>query len=508
MPDTKELKQIKNIYGEKFKNLCRDMFPTIIEQEGKLLEILQKKFAYNCNSLYEAITNNNLENEFKELIFREFGENRETNDEIENRTPYEIFDEIGYDLYECKTEAEIQSFRKYYAEGEVLCTIYNGGRLRTRDCFWAVKKNLDNIKRENFKYPQKDDEYSRSVLAIQFTKDKNSTVEIISRYNHTVSNPNCTLNNDLDSIAPGLAKSFNNILKERGREIKDNGSKNIEIPGYMLANDGRYYKYNKEVNGIYYCPNNIIIKDGKPKCVINSQKGILIDCYIIDFENKKITLVDNYFKDSFPDAMPNIEKIEIEKIKNDQIYKIISIHMKDVNKTATIGIDKDCNILKYENENANVVGNYFLYGNNNLIELKMPNLQSAGNYFLSCNDSLKELSLPNLKSVQNYFLSRNNSLQKLDLPKLKSVGDFFLIGNRDTKNIYVPNLHKVGAVFLISNYDTQEKIMQNIKKSKSNISPNDIAVLDKETKLKKSEICEAKEVIEKTVEKSSEKDER
>ena len=44
MADTKELKRIKKIYGERFKNLCRDMFPDILEQEGRLLSILENTF--------------------------------------------------------------------------------------------------------------------------------------------------------------------------------------------------------------------------------------------------------------------------------------------------------------------------------------------------------------------------------------------------------------------------------------------------------------------------------
>ena len=155
MADTPELKKIKKIYGEKFKNLCRDMFPVILEQDGKLLSILENNFSHNCNSLYESITKKGLETEFKNLIFEEFGKKIEKSEKIEKRSPYEILDEAGYNLYECKTEDDIQSFRKYYARNEVLCTIYNGGRLNTRDCFFAVRKDVDKIERENFTNPKK-----------------------------------------------------------------------------------------------------------------------------------------------------------------------------------------------------------------------------------------------------------------------------------------------------------------------------------------------------------------
>lgn len=72
MSETNELKKIKKLYGEKFKNLCRDNFPVILEQEGKLLDILKKRFSHNCNSLYESITENGLEESFSQLIYSEF----------------------------------------------------------------------------------------------------------------------------------------------------------------------------------------------------------------------------------------------------------------------------------------------------------------------------------------------------------------------------------------------------------------------------------------------------
>lgn len=140
MSDAKELKKIKKIYGEQFKNLCRELFPVILEQEGALLEILEKNFSHNCNSLYESIIKNELESEFKELIYSEFDEKRENEEEKEERTPYEILDEAGYDLYECETENDIQNFKKYYAPNEVLCTIYNGRQVKQTLLLFCSKK--------------------------------------------------------------------------------------------------------------------------------------------------------------------------------------------------------------------------------------------------------------------------------------------------------------------------------------------------------------------------------
>ena len=449
MADTTELKKIKKIYGEKFKNLCRDMFPVILEQDGKLLSILESKFSHNCNSLYESITENGLETEFKNLIFEEFEPKKEKIEKIEERSPYEILDEAGYNLYECETEDDIQNFEKYYAPNEILCTIYMGGRLNTRDCFFAVRKDVDKIRREDFINPQKEDEYSTSVLGIQFTRDAMCTAQIISRYNHTVSNPNCTLGNDLDRLAPGLSQSFTNLLKERGLNFNNSQIKTgFEIPGYTLARDGKYYKYNMEVNGTYYCPNNIIIENGAPREAIPLDRGMVIDNFCIDFKSKEIKLLDDRIKDSFVGGLQDIEKMEVKKLENDA--KVIKVYLSNKEKPVVIGVDKDNQIVKYENQYLQQVGYRFLYNNTALAELNLPELQQVGEGFLWNNTALAELNLPELQQVGEGFLWNNTALTELNLPELQQVGDRFLEDNTTLMELNLPKLQLAGHRFLFN----------------------------------------------------------
>lgn len=44
----------------------------------------------------------------------------------------------------------------------------------------------------------------------------------------------------------------------------------------MRADDGKYYKYNYEINNIYYCPNNVIINNFKV-IRLPKDKQLLID---------------------------------------------------------------------------------------------------------------------------------------------------------------------------------------------------------------------------------------
>ena len=64
-----DLIKIKDKYGEKMMQLCRKLFSTILEEEGKLFELLSSHFVYS-KYLYEDIVKNSLEDSFKNYILR------------------------------------------------------------------------------------------------------------------------------------------------------------------------------------------------------------------------------------------------------------------------------------------------------------------------------------------------------------------------------------------------------------------------------------------------------
>ena len=101
-----DLKIIKNKYGEKMMHLCRSLFSTILEEEGLLFNTLEANFAYS-KFLYDDIVNNELIDGFKNYIYKLI-EPEEKEEIIVTKTPTELLSEVGYDLYECKTEEEIQ----------------------------------------------------------------------------------------------------------------------------------------------------------------------------------------------------------------------------------------------------------------------------------------------------------------------------------------------------------------------------------------------------------------
>lgn len=434
-----DLKIIKKKYGEEMAKMCRDSFSTILETEGLLSKLILNNFEPN-HSLYKDLKDQEIETEFKNYIYSLI--DIKINDEIKvNKTPKELLSEAGYNLYECQSEEEIQSFKKYYSKGEELCT-FKGGRLNRCRVFFAVKKDVDKIKRKDYKNPQRQDKYGTSVISIQFTKDSSHTLSIKNRYNHTVHNPDSTFSNNLENIIEGLTESFE---REYGL-IQQHKNNWFELEGYVKANDGKYYKYNhREINNIYYCPNNIIIDNFEVKRY-EKEKYIILDYFIMDLVKKEIKLYDEEINDSFIETIKDIEKIEIEKSEKEKVIKIKIKNGEDIK----IVLNENNEMIKLYNPNIEKVGDYFLHYNKTLQELGLPNVQEVGEDFLYYNISLQELNFPKLKEVGNDFLFSNEILRKLTSPKLEKVKYDFLFHNKSLQVLISPNLQEVGNCFLYS----------------------------------------------------------
>ncbi len=439
-----DLKIIKKKYGERMAHFCREYFPSLLEREGLLLDLMLNNFEPNHN-LYDDIIKQKKEDEFKNYIYSLV--DVEKNNEIKViKTPEELLSEAGYDLYECKSEEDIQSFKKYYSKNEELCT-FNGGRLDRCYVFFAVKKNVDKIKRENYPNPKRQDEYGTSVISIQFTKDISHTLSIKNRYNHHVSNPDSTFSNNLDNIIEGLTESFGKCYGL----VQQHSNNKFELDGYVKANDNKYYKYNYEIMNVYYCLDNIIIDNFEVKRY-EKEKYIIFDYFILDLVNKELRLYDQNVSDSFPNTITSIQEIEVKRKDGEKELKITLQN----NSKVIIILDKDNRMIKLESNIKRVEG-HFLYNNKFLKEISFPLLEKVGRCFLFNNSFLEKLNLPVLEYVGDDFLCDNKTLKKVDLPKLRIIKDEFLFYNRFLKEINMPSLEKVGNYFLCYNI-TLEKL--------------------------------------------------
>ena len=455
-------------------------FHTIFDKPGLLPNLILSRFAPN-HSLYEDITNYGTAT-FVRYIYSLL--NKKKTITKTDKTVKELLSMKGYDFYECKTESDIKKFEKYYKENEKLCT-FGSNRLEICDVFWAVKKDADQIKRKE--KPERQDEYGKSVISIQFTKD-NNILSIKNRYNHTVENPDATFSNDLENINEGLTYAFE---KEYGYKIKQNESNYFELPNYIRGDDGKSYKYNYEINNIYYCIDNVIIDNGRVK-KLDKSRYLLIDYFIVDLQEKNIILYDKNITDSFPNSIYQINKIEIIKDKKEKNKTII---MKTNDKEPIeITINKLNQIIEIKNPNIKIVeDNYlkhnqtlksielpnvikikknFLLVNENITNISLPKVKEIGNNFmLNCNN-LENISIPNVEIIGNSFLSWNKSLKNINLPSIKRIGDEFMSWNECIQTINMPNLETVGSYFLENNKTLKRIDLPNLQSVKKFFIPN------------------------------------
>ena len=408
-----DLKIIKKKYGEQMAHLCRNLFPTILENEGELPKLMLDNFEPS-KFLCEDIIRNNLVDNFKNYVYSKYIKEQEAKEVSIEETPEQLMDKAGYILKECHTEEEMQVYKKYYKEDEVICTLERIGRLKKCRVFFAVKKNVDEIKRENFKQPRRQDEYGTSVISIQFSKDAAHYLSIKNRYNHTVEDCDATFSNDLDNIIAGLTDSFAYYygLKQRVKQG------DFELLGYTQDVEGKYYKYNYEINNVYYCPNNIIISNGIAK-KFDKEKYIVMDYFVLDLVNKKI--IDYaYTGDSFLEGLSNIEKIEVI---NDNENKIITIYQEN-QKPVIIKLDKYNRIIGYFNDNLSEIKSYFLYENKVLEEVSFSNIKKIGDCSLAYKP-ISDICLPETLVEIGFHAFANSKLKKVSIPSsVKVIKDF------------------------------------------------------------------------------------
>ena len=454
--ENKDLKFIKKFYGEKMMHLCREYFPTILESEGRLSQIMENNFA-PTRALYEALVEQKMLESFREFIVYKSEQKNIQSEAHLQESPQALLDKAGYILYpECKTGQDIQKFRKYYARGEELCT-FNGNRLATCRVWFAVKKNVDEIKRENFAKPAREDEYGTSVISIQFSRE-GGWISIKNRYNHSVANPDNTFCNKLDNIIPNLDYNFRAYF---GLPLKPQTSEEqFHLDNFVMAEDGKYYHVNLEIDGFYFCEDNVVINAGN---VANFDKtrDILMDNILIDKQRKKIEVLSSLF-DYDDSCVYGIGKIEnISEVKTENGDKDIIITNVD-GKKVIFTINKYSQIVGYTNENLIHVQDNFLTYNGHIKNISLPNAKTIGNNFLQNTHTLESINIPKVEIIGDDCMQFCNGIEKISMPSIKQIGKNFLLFNRSVLELIAPELTKIDDEFLCNNTKTNTCIMPSV----------------------------------------------
>lgn len=198
----------------------------------------------------------------------------------------EDFKKAGYDTVIFDDEERIAECKKYYASGEVICTYNNlSGRMSQYYMLVAIKKDIDKIQRS--KTPQREDEYGTSILNIQIAKN-GSHMSIKNRYNHTVSECDNTLNNNLDLLVPGLQAKVLGYYNIASLNKNKNYYRNI-----VNINEV-YLKYDAELENVYF-GNFVLDSKNGVRFADNGRYYVNTDCdnfydnlCVLDFHDKKV----------------------------------------------------------------------------------------------------------------------------------------------------------------------------------------------------------------------------
>lgn len=199
----------------------------------------------------------------------------------------EDFKKAGYDTVIFDDKEKIAECKKYYAAGEVICTYNNlSGRMSQYHMLVAIKKDIDKIQRS--KTPQREDKYGTSILNIQIAKN-GSHMSIKNRYNHTVSECDSTLNNNLDLLVPGLQAKVLGYYNIASLNKNKNYYRNI------VNINGVYLKYVTEVENVYFGNFVLDSKNGvrfadNGRYYVNTDRDNLC---VLDFHEKKVIKLFN-----------------------------------------------------------------------------------------------------------------------------------------------------------------------------------------------------------------------
>ncbi len=515
----KDLKLIKAKFGEEMSNFCRDNFSTILEKEGVLSALLLNCFHPN-KELLKDIKEEDKEQQFITYVNSQIGIGKKTALVETIKTPFELMEEAGYDLYHCRTEEEVQQFKKYYEPNESLCT-FKSNRTASRLVFFAVKKNASEIKRKNFKKPNRQDDYGTSVISIQFRKlNYRTSLSIKNRYNHAVDNPDATFSNNLENIIEGLTYSFN---KNYNLNITDVTPRNFELKNYTFEIDlpsmnSRMYKFNQEVDEVYYCKDNIIIYKGNA-IKLPKEQYIIIGTHIVDLQSKDIYCYYTARFDNRDSIRVNrtLKNIGISNRKKDTSITLRIAIMQPSGKWIKINYNQNGDAVSIDNveniDNSKVT--YRKDSNNKILEksVKIKNRNSEAittilldekNNIISC----KDIEINTIKAtfiLPLYYHKKDSfALSFEEVEKIK------ILKNQNSKEIRFQNQEKEDIVIVIdesSNIieyhnptikELKPKFLQNNKTIEVFKTPNVTVirenVLENNEKMRKLDISKAESI--------------
>ena len=177
-------------------------------------------------------------------VIREIYKTKTKSTYTSTKEPLDLLDDAGYDAFVVTNLKQQNSIKKYFRPDEELCTFRDPNRYVEYYMIHAVKRGADKI--QPLPNPQREDEYGTSVISIQIART-GGFISIKNRYNHTISNPDATFNNNPDNIILGLSDSLKTYFGV------DFNTARTRIPDNFRVVNDQMVRYDYELNNTYFC---------------------------------------------------------------------------------------------------------------------------------------------------------------------------------------------------------------------------------------------------------------
>lgn len=369
-----------------------------------------------------------------------------------HQNPIDLLNRAGYDAYVVHDLDEQNAIKKYFADGEELCTFNDPSRFKHYYIINAVRKDVDKIRRADFANPKREDAYGTSVLSIQVLKN-GGFISIKNRYNHTVENPDNTFNSNPDNIIYGLADAIRHYFHV------DFSSRHVELGrGFVLVNN-QIIKYNYEHNNVYV-GNDFYVYDGQVYD-IDKNHEILLDTVVFDTQSGEFRDLTNRISGTTQVLKKLIDGKKVGIKKNNSGEKSLVADGRPIldftdGKITTLDLSgvtdvppesfRFCGALRTLNmPDVRTIGNNSFEFTNVLGEINAPNLQVIGNRCFFDRVIARKLSFPQLQKIGDYAFKETVKLVVLDAPNLREIGaDTFGIVDANFTKLDLPNLRIMG----------------------------------------------------------------
>ena len=212
-------------------------------------------------------------------------------EQTEYHDPIKLLDSAGYNAYVADTLEKQNAIKCFFAPGEELCTFDDANRFNKYHILNAVHKDIDNIKRVDYKKPQREDRYGTSVMSIQLLK-AGGHVSIKNRYNHSVRNPDNTYGSNPDNIIYGLSYSLKEYF---GVDFSSQGA---YLPENYVLVGNQICKYETKIRNVY-CAEEFYVKNDRIFPINKNYEKMLENGILLNLKDKKVSDIVNGGSGSF-----------------------------------------------------------------------------------------------------------------------------------------------------------------------------------------------------------------